>query len=304
MITKNSFMKAVFFAAFFAFMLAACSSGGEQEDAQQEQRVQASEEQSGNQSVTKAQQVFYSLPSPFELASLLKHSGAKFNKDILSSPDKLTDYTTSASKAINLGIYGADLSYASIFGQTQDAMSYLKCVKTLTDELGISDAFDKTSMDRIEANKEDNDSISQIVSEAYLLANSYLKDSEREHTSTFILAGGLIEGLYIATTLASDETNNEELMIMVADQKFAIENLTALLSTYEEDDAKELLNDLSGLKAAYDQLEESETAEIIVETNTEENKTVIGGDDLLSITPEQFSTIIEKVTEIRTKYIQ
>lgn len=250
-----------------------------------------------------AQQVFYSLPSPFELASLLRNSGATFNKDILNSPENLPKYTTSSSKATNLGIYGADLSYASIFGQTQASMSYLTCVKGLTDDLGISSAFNKESMTRLEQNKSNDDSLQQIVAEAYLIANSYLKDNDRVNMATFILAGGLIEGLYIATKLAENSNAKDDLNEMVADQKFSIENLVAMLEGYEGDDAAFLLVEFKALMEVYNQVQENADAKTDVQTDAKSSTTVIGGDDELSITSEQVKAIGEKVAAIRTKLI-
>ena len=59
--------------------------------------------------------IFHAAPSPMETASLIKRSGASFHGDALNGADRASEYTTSDAQAINLGIYGADLSYATIF---------------------------------------------------------------------------------------------------------------------------------------------------------------------------------------------
>ncbi len=261
--------------------------------------------------LNQAQQVLYSMPSPFELASLLKNSGATFNKELINSPDNVSKYTTSKSRALNLGIYGADLSYASIFAQTQEALKYLNCVKKLTEDLGISQAFNSETMDRVNKtmqkknDTERDDELQQIVSEAYLTANAFLKDNERAKTASLILAGGWVEGLYIAASLSKKAEKNTDLLNMIAEQKFSLENLVALLEAYQDDQqVAEVLKDMNELMAIYSKVEESATATVEVKTDTATNVTEVGGDSGLSLSPESASEITSKIVVIRNMYVQ
>lgn len=300
---KTGSIAIVLFAAVSFF--SACSS------TETEETGEATTVVSEQEDLNQAQQVLYSMPSPFELASLLKNSGATFNKELINSPDNVSKYTTSKSRALNLGIYGADLSYASIFAQTQEAMKYLQCVKSLTESLGISAAFDSETMNRIDksmAKKDENerdDELQQIVSEAYLTANAFLKDNERAKTASLILAGGWVEGLYIAASLSKNTEQNQDLIMMMAEQKFSLENLVALLEAYEEDQqVAEVLKDMNELMALYNKIEESSSASVEVSTDTVKNVTEIGGDEIVSLTPELAGEISAKISAIRNAYIQ
>lgn len=305
---NDKFMKtssiAVILIALMSF-ISACSSSDTEETS--ETAKVADEKEDLNQ----AQQVLYSMPSPFELASLLKNSGATFNKELINSPENVAKYTTSKSRALNLGIYGADLSYASIFAQTQEALKYLNCVKKLTEDLGISAAFDSETMNRVNKtmekknDQERDDELQQIVSEAYLTANAFLKDNERAKTASLILAGGWVEGLYIAASLSNKTEKNQDLLLMIAEQKFSLENLVALLEAYEEDQqVAEVLKDMNELMALYNKIEESATASVEVSTDTVKNVTEIGGDAMVSITPELAGEISAKISAIRNMYVQ
>jgi hypothetical protein len=257
------------------------------------------------QQQNKTQQVFYSLPSPFELASLLRSSGAKFNGNILNSPDNISKYSTANLKAINLGVYGADLSYSSIFSQTTHIMKYLKSVKQLSDELGINAAFDESSMKRLEKNQANDDSLQQIVADAYLIANSYLKESDREEMSSLILAGGWMEGLYIATQLIKEGSKSEGLNEMVADQRFALENLISIFENYSTNtEAQALAKEFNELKAVYDQASVSEGKKVEVKTDSKKGVTVIGGGETMALSTEQIQKITETISAIRNKYVQ
>ena len=65
----------------------------------------------------------FSLPSPLQTTLLIKASGANYHADMLNSPDAASGYSISMEKALNLGIYGADLGYVTCYEQTQDALS-------------------------------------------------------------------------------------------------------------------------------------------------------------------------------------
>ncbi|MFQ5335013.1 MAG: hypothetical protein ACE5DN_02955 [Flavobacteriales bacterium] len=256
------------------------------------------------QDVSQAQKVFYTLPSPFEVASMLKSAGAKFSPEVLNPVDNLSNYSTSKSKALNLGIYGADLSFVSMFEQTQESMQYMAVVKKLCEDLGISSAFSSATMERLEANKDNQDSVEQIVADAYLIANSYLKENEREDASAMILAGGWAEGLYIATHLINQDNPNEDLMLMVGEQKYSLENLIALLGSYQNGNVEDILQDMNALMEIYNKVEEVGQTDVQQTTNAEEKITVIGGGSEIQLNPETLKQITEKITEIRNSYIE
>ena len=65
---------------------------------------------------------FFSIPSPFETANLLKESGAGFDANIINSPDNASNYTSDFYKALNLGVYGADLGYITIYNNNSNEL--------------------------------------------------------------------------------------------------------------------------------------------------------------------------------------
>ncbi|NJK94535.1 MAG: hypothetical protein HC905_06055 [Bacteroidales bacterium] len=85
------------------------------------------------------------MPSPLESASLIKSSGAVFDEKLLNDVASTSKYTTNKSLALNLGIYTTDLSYASMFDQTQITITYMDAAKKMADGLGILEAIDKST---------------------------------------------------------------------------------------------------------------------------------------------------------------
>jgi hypothetical protein len=244
----------------------------------------------------------FSIPSPIQTAMLIKGSGANYNKEILNEPSKSTNYSTNFKKAINLGIYGADLGYVTMYDQTQDAISYLTAVKSLGDDLGVSSAFDLELVERFEKNIGSQDSLLVLVSDAYKSSDRYLKNNQQNDIGGLILAGGWIESLYFATNSA-EMTGNKEIIKRVGEQKTTIYNLIKLLTPYySKPEFTSLIDNLMELNEIYEKVETTYT--YIKPTVDAGNKmTTINSTTEVNITDEQFKAITEKVMKIRIDII-
>ena len=147
----------------------------------------------------------FSIPSPLQTAMLIQKTGSPYDKSILNTKENMHQYATDFAKAINLGIYGADLGYVNMYNKTQDAISYLAAVKKLSDELGVSGAFDTQTMERFNKNIANKDSMMVLVGLAYRAGDAFLKQNKRNDISGLILAGGWIESLNFAVAVNRSE---------------------------------------------------------------------------------------------------
>lgn len=244
----------------------------------------------------------FSIPSPIQTASLIKDANATYNKDILNTPSKVNNYSTNFKKAVNLGVYGADLGYVTLYDQTQDAISYLTAIKSIADDIGVSSAFDVGLVQRFEQNMGNKDSLLSLVSEAYKSSDRYLKNNEQNDIGAVILAGGWIESLYFATTTAS-KTKNKDIVKRVGEQKTALNNLLRLLSPYRDSaNIDALVVELLELNDLYNKVNTVYTYE--EPTTDEANKiTTINSTSSVSVSDEQLEVISEKIMKIRTDII-
>lgn len=252
----------------------------------------------------KATKVFYAVPSPAELALMIKATGAKFDKGILNSVDNASKYATIKSKALNLGVYGADLSYVSTFDQTQESMVYMNTCKKLADGLGLTGAIDEEIIKRMEANLNKKDSLVKIISDTYMATDTYLKENERGSESALVVAGGWIEGMYISIQVANANKNNQDIMKRIAEQKDVLENLMGLLGTYSsvEPAVEEIVNELKPLQAIYGNIKPSgQQGE--VKTDTAAMKTTIESTVQYNLSPEQLAEITKILVTLRGKII-
>src|SRR4030043_1085633 len=155
--------------------------------------------------IDKAKKIFYSLPSPLETAILIKSAVAEYNEKLLNPLNNVDKYTTNKGMAVNLGIYTTDLSFCSLFDQTQTSLNYMDATRKLAEGMDIRDAIDEETMVRLEENLNNRDVVMDIISETFLNSSSYLKENDQQEIAAIVLVGGWVEGLYIATQVVGDK---------------------------------------------------------------------------------------------------
>ncbi len=219
----------------------------------------------------------YPLPTSFEVSQMLGNASASYSDEIVNSAEKADEYVATWQKAANLGVYGADLSYAATFEKTQETIDFLEVSKKLIDDLNITSAFNVSMAERVENNIENIDSLIFIVTESFYDTYNYLNQNGEEKTSILVIAGSVIEGLHITCELIKQSENKGELMGVLANQKAQVAKLVELMETHQADEnVSKILPNLRYIQLVYDQLgEESE------------------------MTDGQFSDISSGVTEMR-----
>ena len=122
----------------------------------------------------------FSIPSPFHISDLIKEISSSFNSDLLNPADNKLNYSTTEKKALNLGVYTADLGYSNIYEQFSHTARYIKLVRSLSSELQIMNAYTEEILNDLEENQQNKDSLHQIFTEAYREADLYLTDNNRQ----------------------------------------------------------------------------------------------------------------------------
>jgi len=253
--------------------------------------------------VSKVRDVFYTIPSSIEISQLLKESGAKYSETFPSDPNNVSKYTSKKGQAINLGIYAADLSYAGIYEQKEESMLYLKCANQLSTALGIPDAFGESTISRINENMNNQDSLLSIITKDYWNTDKYLTNNDRPEVSALIITGGWVEGLFIATQIATHSDKNPALLERIAEQKLSLNDLIDLVSTYPSEPS------IQGVTAQLKKIQDAfagitvENSKTKVSTDSTKKTTTLGGTEKVVITPEQLKHIADVTAEVRNQII-
>ncbi len=295
--------------AFLGFLLGGCSSDKKTDDQNNESDLTEgfSTELDDDlvEKINTAKRIFYSLPSPLETAMLIKNAGADYDENLLNSISNADNYNTNMEMALNLGIYSTDLSYASLFDQTQATLNYINAAKKMADGLEILDAIDETIINRLEENINNRDIIIDIISETLMNSSSFLEDRGLRSTSAIILVGGWVEGLHLATNLVDEGSDllTNKLVERIVDQKLSLGIVLNLLENNQESvEIQSLLVDVNALKTIYDKIS-IDQGEISAVEDPKTNVTTLKSETTILITPEIFRELSEKVSELRTKYI-
>jgi hypothetical protein len=284
-----------------AILLASCGSGGNKNVA--DLKVDTAElEKDIFADISHAKQVFYSLPSPLESAMLIKSAGATYNEKFLNPLANVNKYTTNKSMAINLGIYITDLSYASLFDQAQTTIKYMDAAKKLAQGLGISEAIDQNTINRLEENINNRDVIMDIISETFMSSTEFLKENNRQPLATIALVGGWIEGLYISTLLVKDgPIEGNKIVERIVDQKLSLDMVVKLLDNNKSNNADiaSVIGPVNELKKIYDKIT-IKSSHIKVVVN--EKETTLKSTSSSNITREVFAELKANVKTLRSNF--
>lgn len=287
-----------------AYMLNSCKSGGNKEESSQTVDITEVDE-STLQDVKEAKKIFNALPSPLESAMLIKSAGATFDSDLLNPVDAVSRYSTNRDMALNLGIYTCDLSFSSLYDQTQLVIDYMNAAKKMADGLGILDAINEETINRLEENVNNREVILDIVSETFLNTNSYLEDNEQPAIASIVLVGGWLEGLYIATQLVNvEDFDTNKLVGRIIDQKLSVDIMVRLLEDNNEHPAiGGIIEQMTEIKDVFDKFTIT-TTKIKPEIDEETNVTFLKSTITSNMTPEIFVELSKKVAEVRSSFVK
>lgn len=250
----------------------------------------------------KVKKIFFNLPSPIEITQTILATKSPFNNELPNASTNVANYSSSSDLALNFGVYGADLCYCRVYDQLQASIGYLAAIRKITVLLQIPEEEGSETINRIEENIENRDSIFQIIAETYAGADGYLKENDRDLTATLIVVGGWVEGMYIAVNLMNTQSN-QALLNNVAEQKYSIENLMSVIDEYKENTAiAELYPHFQALNAVYSQITITHNKSVIV-TDQDSKVTTIDNDAQIAITPQQLQEITKIIVEIRSKIV-
>ena len=256
------------------------------------------------------------MPSPVEIIAHVQESGSDYQPALLNDPANYSRYlTTNFDKAVNLGIYVTDLGYASLYFKSQDAIEYLKPSKSISEELGIIEAFEGSLINRFEDNLGNRDSLLNLLRESFYYTDEYLDENNRSEIAAMLIAGGWLEGLFISASAVSDHEAEEAMQPIIwriGQQKLSLETLLHVLELIPDNfELSSFRKSLLELKGIFNEVEIEEVSEDniidIAELNDLGELVAITAQEDLTRVKIQLSTfedIREKVIDIRNQLIE
>jgi hypothetical protein len=288
---------------FCISVFASCSNNSKKEDVDFNDSVKTANKDQINSVLVHA--IVKSIPPPIELTSLIKESGAAYDKSLLNPIESKNKYISSQDKALALGVYAADLGYINFFEKTYEALDYLDVVKELSDQLSIGQFFDFTTIKRLAQNKSSMDSIIYITTDNFEKMNVYLAKQNRGTTSALMLLGGWAESVHLLCK-AGNAHKSKSLIEQVGEQKVVLDELLVLLSLFKDNtDFEDLTKHFNELKPLYEKV--IIKYEYRAPVTKEVNGTLVVEDNSkkeIVISDEQFDAIANKIEELRNYIIK
>lgn len=199
----------------------------------------------------------YPMPTAFEISKMLNRIGAGYIFSLSNPAENAEKYFTEKSRALNLGVYSADLSYASTYNQKQITMDYLEASNKLIEELGFTDAIDRDLVNQIEEVENEKDKLIEIFTNTFYDTYEYLNKNNRGSVSILVLVGTYVEGLYIATHISEDTFNNVEMVKIIMEQKEPLSKLLAIVKDFTSNaDVKEMNDKLVKINNIYSNMDD------------------------------------------------
>ncbi len=299
--TKVSFCKNTLLLLLMIFSIFGCKNGrSNQEESNGKDTVEVAD----TTVKVKPKKVFHSIPSPLQVTALLKQAGAKFVSSILNPPSNASKYSTTFNKSLVIGIYGTDLAYANMFNQTQQAISFMEAIMKVSEGLGLTSILSSSKLlSRFQNNMNNQDSLFSIIAELYRETDESLKENEQKNSAALILAGGWIEGLYIATDLAKMNPN-KELNNRIAELKFSLSRLLEKLDDEKSNpETIGLIKDLTSIKQTYEAVDISYSKKEPT-TNEDSKLTTINSSSQVTISDAQLKELSAKIESLRNKIVK
>jgi hypothetical protein len=243
--------------------LSSCKNRAEKEALKQKDQIELNQVDSLENEIAKN---VYPLPTSAEVIRMLSELEVGYILGIANPVGNARKYLTSSSKAINMGAYGADLSYATLYNIQQEVLNYLDAIRSLANELNMAQIYDETMYDRILKNFDNRDELVAILTEAFNNTYAYLSDNDQQSLALLVVGGAWVEGMYLTTHVSEAAYQVAGISKVLIEQKESFDLFMDITKPYLEDpNIKDFLDKLEPIRKVYSGLTTSLTNQNIID---------------------------------------
>lgn len=177
----------------------------------------------------------YPLPTSVEVINMLTELEVGYIIGISNPPSNAKKYITSKDKAINVGVYGADLSYATLYNMQQYVNDYMDAIRVLANDLNMSRIYDVTLYDSIKVNYDSRNKLVKILSDAFNDTYSYLSENDQQALALLVVGGAWVEGMYLTTHVSEAAYNIPGISRVLLEQKKSFDLYLDVTKSYLDD---------------------------------------------------------------------
>jgi hypothetical protein len=243
--------------------------------------------------------VDFNIPSPSEQFALISKMDGNKNTAIMHDPNKADSYSNSAQKALNFGVYTADVAYLTSFNETNKYLTYFGKLEKLGNDIGVAQVFGKQLGELAKKWDGNADSLFRLSDETYNKTFQRLIDIEKGTELSLMLVGGWIESMHLMIGSSKGYGKSPKLEQAIADQKLVAENLVEFLVSYQDD--AEVAAYTSEISAILDIYKEMDCSSSETKVENANGKLNFSGGEQCKMTEKCFNDLKKRIEAIRTK---
>jgi hypothetical protein len=195
----------------------------------------------------------YPLPTSAEVIKMLTEFEVGYTVGITNPVENTKKYFSSTTRAINVGVFGADLSYATLYNQHQEVINYLSAIRSLANELNMSKIYNEDLYTKIKNNFDKRDTLVNILTSAFNDTYGYLSDNDQQPLALLVVGGAWVEGMYLTTQVSDAAYQYEGISRVLLEQKKSFDLYLNITKVYENDPSVgDFVKQLDPVKKVYE----------------------------------------------------
>jgi hypothetical protein len=183
----------------------------------------------------KIEENVYPLPTSAEVIKQLTEMDLGYILGSTNPPGNASNYVESYSRSVNLGVYGADLSYSTLYNMQQDVIDYLSAIRSLALEQNLSKIYDETLYDRIRNNFDNRDTLVNLLTDAFDRTYAYMVDAGQANLAMLMVGGAWVEGMYLTLSVSESGGHLSGFETVLLEQKESFELFEELANPHTDD---------------------------------------------------------------------
>jgi hypothetical protein len=242
-------------------LLISCTSCKDRTAVKQQKKVEKEQKKTiENQIETNV----YPLPTSAYVIKELRELEVGYIFDLTNPVGNTKKYYNSTKRAINLGVYGADLSYVTLYNMQQEVLDYLEAIRSLSSELSMSKMYDVDLYKKIDVNRDNKDELVKILTSAFNDIYASLSDNDQQPLALLVVGGAWVEGMFLTTNVSEAAYQVAEFSKVLLEQKKSFEQYLDITQPYLSDPSVgDFVKSLDPVKAVYAGLSTSLTEQNI-----------------------------------------
>jgi hypothetical protein len=206
----------------------------------------------------------YPLPTSAEVIKMLTEFEVGYSIGLTNPVENMKKYFGLSKRALNLGSFGADLSYATLYNQNQEVFNYMDAIRSLSNELNMAKIYNEDLYTKIKQNVDNRNELVDILTSSFNETYAYLKDNDQQNLALLVVGGAWVEGIYLTTQVSDAAYQVAGISKVLLEQKKSLDTYLEITKPYLSDpNVGEFVKSLDPVIKVYDAIGTSLTEENI-----------------------------------------